>query len=55
MVHPAFIDESLYFNSSFNIQRIKEVAILCDPELKLLLENQQIELCHYGDIPSVNQ
>ena len=38
MVHPAYVDEGLYFNSSFNVQRIKEVSILCDSQMKQLFE-----------------
>lgn len=49
MVHPAFVDETLYFNSSFNIQRIKEVTLLCDPMFREMLEEQKIVCCHYGD------
>lgn len=50
MVHPAFVDEVLYFNSSFNIARIKEVTILCDSRMKELLSEHGIELVHYGNI-----
>lgn len=50
MVHPAFIDEQLFFHSSFNIQRTKEVAILCDPQMKEILEYYQMELRHYGNV-----
>lgn len=50
MVHPAFVDELLYFNSSFNIARVKEVAILCDPDLSELIRKNSIELCHYGNV-----
>lgn len=49
MVHPAFVDETLYFNSSFNIQRAKEVSLLCDPKLRVLLAKYQVELYHYGE------
>lgn len=50
MVHPAFVDEVLYFNSSFNIGRIKEVSILCDIEVEKLFQNNHIDLYHYGNI-----
>ena len=50
MVHPAFVDEHLYFHSSFNIQRTREVALLCDPQMKELFIQNKIETCHYGDI-----
>lgn len=50
MVHPAYVDEDLYFNSSFNVQRIKEVSILCDPQIKQLLECNQIVTCNYKNL-----
>lgn len=50
MVHPAFVDESLYFGSSFHLQRTKEVAILCAEQLKNLLDEQEITLCNYQEI-----
>lgn len=49
MVHPAFVDETLYANSSFNIQRTKEVTLLCDPMLRNILEERNIGCYHYGD------
>lgn len=52
MVHPAFVDEALYFNSSFSIARMKEVAILCDPKMKELLRENNLELFHYGNLSS---
>ncbi|MDR0921456.1 MAG: carbohydrate deacetylase [Lactobacillales bacterium] len=53
MVHPAFVDEALYFHSSFNIQRTKEVTILCDSEMKNFLSENQMEPVHFGNIPNV--
>lgn len=50
MVHPAFVDETLYFNSSFNVQRTKEVALLCDPLMCTIIEERNIECCHYGNL-----
>ena len=50
MVHPAYVDESLYFNSSFNVQRTKEVTILCDLEMKQLFEDNQIVTCSYKNV-----
>lgn len=50
MVHPAYVDEILYFNSSFNIQRVKEVSILCDSQMKQLFEENQIVTCSYKNI-----
>ncbi|MFR1979234.1 MAG: carbohydrate deacetylase, partial [Lactobacillus acidophilus] len=50
MVHPAYVDEILYFNSSFNIQRVKEVSILCDSQMKQLFEDNKIVTCSYKNI-----
>lgn len=50
MVHPAYVDEGLYFNSSFNVQRMKEVSILCDSQMKQLFECNQIVTCSYKNI-----
>lgn len=47
MVHPAFVDETLYFNSSFNLPRIKEVSILCDSTFKTKLQDNGIEVIPY--------
>ena len=47
MVHPAFVDETLYFTSSFNVPRIKEVAILCDSAFKTKLRENEIEVIPY--------
>lgn len=49
MVHPAYVDEILYFNSSFNIARVKEVSLLCDPDIEQLFKENHIQLYHYGD------
>lgn len=48
MCHPAFVDPYLYNNSSYNIQRIKELDILCSQEAKKIVEN--IELIIYSQI-----
>lgn len=50
MVHPAYVDEALYFNSSFNVQRTKEVSILCDLQTKQLFERNQIVICSYKNV-----
>lgn len=50
MVHPAYVDENLYFNSSFNVQRTKEVSILCDLETRQIFKENNIELCNYDNI-----
>ena len=37
-------------NSSLNINRTKETAMLCDPAVKKWLEERNIELLSYDDI-----
>ena len=48
MCHPAFIDPFLYNNSSYNIQRIKELDILCSQEAKDITKS--IQLINYGQV-----
>ncbi|GAB2024455.1 carbohydrate deacetylase [Lactovum odontotermitis] len=47
MVHPAFIDEDLYFGSSFNVQRMREVVLLTAPEVREMFEARGFEIVHY--------
>lgn len=48
--HPGYVDDYLMKNSSLNINRTKEVAMLCDPAVKKWLEEQGVELISYDDI-----
>lgn len=50
MVHPAFVDEVLYFQSSFNVQRIREVEILTDPPVKKLFKKMDFKIVNYRDL-----
>lgn len=50
MCHPAFLDSLLLEGSSFNIARIREVDILCDPHMKELINKYEIKLCNYNNI-----
>lgn len=50
MCHPAFIDSPLLEGSSFNIPRVREVDILCDPYMRELINKYDIELCNYNNI-----
>lgn len=50
MCHPAFLDSLLIEGSSFNIARIREVDILCDPYMKELINKYEIKLCNYNNI-----
>lgn len=44
MCHPAYLDDVIYQNSSYQIHRVMELAILIDPEVKKSLEDQHILL-----------
>lgn len=48
--HPGYVDDYLMKNSSLNINRTKEVAMLCDPAVKEWLISQGVELISYDDI-----
>ena len=50
MCHPAYIGSRILENSSFNIPRAREVDLLCDREMKDLIEKYEIELINYRDI-----
>ncbi|MCF0114035.1 MAG: carbohydrate deacetylase [Erysipelotrichaceae bacterium] len=47
MCHPAFVDLDLYRMSSYSIPRIKELAVICDPEVIAFCEAHSIELTHF--------
>ena len=47
MCHPAIVDLDLYRNSSYNLKRVIELDILCDKEIKQIIEENNIELVHY--------
>lgn len=47
MVHPGYCDLELYQKSSYNLDRVRELAGLCDPRLKAWLRDHQIELVHF--------
>lgn len=49
MVHPAFVDEYLYTNSSFNLQRMREVEILTDPMMHELIADLGFKLARYDN------
>lgn len=50
MCHPAFLDTPLLEGSSFNVARIREVDILCDPQMIELINKYKIKLCNYTNI-----
>lgn len=50
MCHPAYIDEDVLTGSSYNIPRARELAILTDPEVKQLIEENHIKLVTYREM-----
>jgi len=52
MCHPAYLDDFLYSNSSYNINRIKELEILTSHNAKMLVEKYGHELSSFADIYS---
>jgi chitin disaccharide deacetylase len=50
MCHPAYIDEAVLTGSSYNVQRARELAILTDPEVKQVIEENHIELVTYKEV-----
>lgn len=48
--HPGYLDDYILHHSSLTINRTKEVAMLCDPDVRQWLEAQQVELISYRDI-----
>ena len=53
MSHPGFVDHYLYTHSSYNIQRAKELDILCDPRVKEWVEKNNIELISFKDLKHI--
>lgn len=47
MCHPAFIDEPLLTGSSYALQRVRELAILTDPEAAKAIVEKEIQLVTY--------
>lgn len=47
MCHPGFCDLELYRMSSYSLQRVVELDVLCSSEMKQFVEEHHIELTHY--------
>lgn len=47
MTHPGFCDLELYEQSSYNWQRVQELSVLCNKEVKKFIIDNQIEITHY--------
>lgn len=48
--HPGYLDDYVLTSSSLTINRTKEVAMLCDPNVRKWLAEQGIELINYDQI-----
>lgn len=48
--HPGYLDETVWYGSSFNLARMKEISVLQDPSLSHLLREYGYELIHYGHL-----
>jgi len=47
MCHPGYCDLELYQKSSYALDRVKELDVLCSKELKDFIRDNNIELVHY--------
>lgn len=47
MCHPGYCDLELYQKSSYSLDRVKELAVLCDEKLISYIKDNNIELVHY--------
>ncbi|WP_416325770.1 chitin disaccharide deacetylase [[Eubacterium] hominis] len=50
MCHPAYVDKFLCKVTSYAIQRIDELDILCSKDVKTFLDKEQIQLTTYQDV-----
>jgi hypothetical protein len=50
MCHPAHVDEPLLTGSSYAKERERELALLCDPDVRMLLEQEDVELIAFPDL-----
>ena len=50
MCHPAYLDQATYDISSYNLPRMKEMAILRSKELRAFIEQNGIELITFADL-----
>ncbi|WP_125702592.1 carbohydrate deacetylase [Lacticaseibacillus daqingensis] len=48
--HPGYVDETLLYGSSFNLPRMREVTMLCDPRFKAMLEQAGFTLTTYRSL-----
>jgi hypothetical protein len=50
MCHPAHVDERLVSGSSYAKERERELALLCDPDVRILLAQEDVELIAFPDL-----
>lgn len=53
MSHPAFVDQYLMTHSSYNVQRTKELEVLCDPRLRRWIRENKVELITFQDLKKI--
>jgi len=54
MCHPAFIDQQLYDSTSYCLERMKELDLLCQNSLKEFIDLNNIKLINYGNLGRIN-
>lgn len=50
MCHPAYVDAELLNGSSYNVQRVRELEILTDPEIREAVMRREYKLISYREI-----
>jgi chitin disaccharide deacetylase len=50
MCHPGHLDERLVSGSSYAAERERELAILCDPEVRTVIADERIRLASYSEL-----
>ena len=48
--HPGYMDSQVYFGSSFNIARMREIEVLCDPDTDNIFREYGFKYCKYSDL-----
>ncbi|MGL5041565.1 MAG: carbohydrate deacetylase [Culicoidibacterales bacterium] len=52
MAHPGYVDQYLLNNSTYNYQRVAEVAFLTSEHFKILLAENKIECINFSQVPT---
>ncbi len=50
MTHPAFCDETIMRESSYNLKRVEELKVLSNPIIKTMLKSKNIALISHKDL-----